>query len=84
MDVGGKHNLISILLLIYSFAAEQNSHSSSLAAQYVISYRLNMLTLALEQYPSDVLKLTSARAKLSCFCEIIFFFSLSQLKRRLA
>ena len=71
MDAGGKRNSISILLLIYSFAAEQNSHSSSLAAQYVISYRLNMLTLALVrraivQYPSDVFKLV-ARANLSCF-----------------
>lgn len=35
MDVGGKGNLVWILLLIYSFAAEQNSPSSSLAAPYV-------------------------------------------------
>lgn len=57
-------------LLIYSFAADQNSHSSSLAAQCVIGYRLSMLTLvsiATVQHPSDALKLTCARAKQSCF-----------------
>lgn len=73
VDDEGKRNLISILLLIYLFAEEQNSHSSSLAAQYAISDRLNMLMLALVskaivQYPSDVLKLTCARARFFFHC----------------